>query len=384
MVSFLAGTLLSAMLQNFTLLYIPQLLILSAIFLLILCFITFTRAKRLNFPAQNTHAAIIIPIAALFLLGFANNQRQYLSPITNQRQYLTPTTNKRQYLTTTPNSHAIEENDIPVRVREHIASAIEELIPNHPDRAIIKALTIGEKGEIPQELKKAYRDSGAAHLLALSGMHAAIIYGIINLMLFFLSFSYKTLKYKTLIASIFIFSFTYITGSGASVLRAAIMITIWKSLAATGRGGSRWSAWLISACIILLIDPLQIHNIGFQLSFAAVAGIIALYPAIQSSLSIWEGRKHYKLIKPIWELAGISVACQIVTAPFVWYYFNSAPTYFLITNLAAVPLSSLAIYSLAAAAITSPVPFIGDFTALFLQKIVWLLNYIIEFIGKIS
>ncbi len=374
MVSFLAGTLLSAILQKFTLLYIPQPLLLSAISLLIICSITFIRAKRLNFPHKSPNAAIILPIATLFMLGFANNQRPNLSPITNQRQYLSPTAN----------SHAIKENDIPVRVRKHIASAIENLIPNPPDRAIVTALAIGEKMDIPQELKKAYRDSGAAHLLALSGMHAAVIYGIINLMLFFLSFSYKTIKYKILIASAFIFLFTYITGSGASVLRAAIMITIWKTLEVTGRGGSRWSAWLISACLILLIDPQQIYNIGFQLSFAAVAGIIALYPAIRSSLSIWEGRKCYRFIKPVWELAGISVACQIATAPFAWYYFNTAPTYFLITNLAAVPLSTLAIYSLAAAAITAPVPFLGDFTALFLQKSVWLLNYIIEFMGKIS
>ncbi len=377
MVSFLAGTMVTALLQSFIGFHIPQPVLLVIISISIFRFITFATPKRLNISSKKRQI-IAFAVMIFFFLGICNMQRYNHNGIQNTLQTRMLPQNYRE----------AEEKGWIEKWRQDLktkfAQLLEKHIPNNPDRAVILALTIGDKSHIPYSLKEAYRASGATHLLALSGMHAAIIYGIINITLFFLNFNHKSRQFRFFIATIIIFLFTYITGFSASVQRAAIMITIWKGITLYNRKASRWSAWLISACIILLINPSEIYNIGFQLSFAAVAGIIALYPVINGSFAIFEENRYLKRLKPVWEMAGISVVCQIATAPLAWYYFNSAPTYFLITNLIAIPLTTIVIYALAMAITVSPIPIAGEIVTIILQKSIRVLNFLVEYIGRIS
>lgn len=368
MISFLAGCTAAALLKHFSNISIPQPHLLLSVFFLVVLFISLNvitsyTLRRFCYPIKNAKVAYMLCCLVFFLLGVTNMQRK-------SRMNLFPESVK----------HSFE--NIAQHIKGNFSAKLEELIPDKTDRAVVAAFTIGDKNEIPYNIKKAYRDTGAAHVLALSGLHTGIIYGIIDLLLFFLNFNYKSRRIKFFISATTIFLYALITGLSASVQRAAIMIIIWKSLTLSNRRATRWSAWLISACLILLANPQELYNIGFQLSFAAVAGIIAIFPVIDKTSELWADFRFSQFITPIWKLAGISVACQIATLPLIICYFNSSPTYFLITNMAAIPLVTGSLYALAAAAVTGPIPLIGDLSAFMLQKSISLLNFIITYIGS--
>lgn len=368
MISFLTGCITAALLERFSNISLPQPLLLLSIFFLVILFITLNIItsyilRRFCYPIKNAKVACILCYLVFFLSGVTNMQRKgkinlFSEPVRSSFENITQ------------------------NIKGIFSIKLEELIPDKTDRAVVAAFTIGDKSEIPYNIKKAYRDTGAAHVLALSGLHTGIIYGIIDLLLFFLNFNYKSRRIKFFISATAIFSYALITGLSASVQRAAIMIIIWKLQTLSNRKATRWSAWLISASLILLANPQEMYNIGFQLSFAAVAGIISIFPIISRASELWADFRFSRLIKPIWELAGISVACQIATLPLIICYFNSSPTYFLITNMAAIPLVTCSLYALAAASVTGSIPLIGDLSAFLLQKSISLLNFIIAYIGS--
>ena len=122
-------------------------------------------------------------------------------------------------------------------------------------------------------------------------------------------------------------------------------------------------------------------GIGNGISILLFAGIIAIYPVIMESISFGKG-PIWKVIKILWSMASISVACQITTLPFAWYYFQAAPHYFLITNLFAVPLVTASIYSFGFAYLTYGIPVIGEISGYITTRTVQLLNLIIDFIGS--
>lgn len=270
-----------------------------------------------------------------------------------------------------------------LRIRENLSLRIKKIIPQPPEQAVAIAFTLGDKSHIPYSLKQAYKNSGAMHVLALSGLHIGIIYGIICLFLSFLNIHYKTRRIKLIISTIIIVAYAYITGFSPSVQRAGIMIFTWQMLAATDRKIGKWSVLTTAAGIILLINPNELSSIGFQLSFAAVAGITALYPIINGSLeTCFKHKKCIRLLKPVWSLISLSTACQITTAPLVWYYFHTTPPYFLLTNLVAVPLVAVSLYTFAITVLTSGMPVVGEMSALLLQKLVGVLNDVINYLGN--
>lgn len=373
--SFLAGNIAASLLEHFSNVHIPQPLLLFQIFLLGTLFttlhiiiprtiITSRTCLRFGSAIKNAKATYMLCCLIFFLCGATNMQRG----------------SRIQFF---PKSLRCSFENMSQDIKVKFSAKLGELIPDKSDRAVVTAFTIGDKSGIPHHIKEAYRDTGAAHTLALSGLHTGIIYGIIDLLLFFLNFNYKSRRIKLLISATAILMYACITGFSPSVQRAAIMIIIWKSLAISSRRAARWSAWLISACIILLINPLELHDVGFQLSFAAVAGIIAIYPAINRAWELLANFRYSKIIKPVWNLAGISVACQIATLPLVLFYFNTSPTYFLIANMAAIPLVTCTLYALAAAAVTQYIPIIGGLCAFALQKCIALLNFIITHIETV-
>lgn len=266
--------------------------------------------------------------------------------------------------------------------RRRFTERTGEIIDDDQSRAVILALTIGDKEHIASETKVAYQKSGAMHLLALSGLHIGTIYGIMGLLLLFLNFNHASRQLKHLITSFAIIIYAAFTGFGPSVMRAAIMIITHNIVKMSGREGGKWSSLIYSATIILLIFPESISKIGFQLSYCAVAGIIFIYPELEKSLNL-NNRFAKKIIKPIWNMLSISVACQIATLPLVWYYFKTAPQYFLITNLFAVPLVSIAIYAFAVAYITYGIPYFGEISTFIAERTIMLLNDIITAISKV-
>lgn len=229
--------------------------------------------------------------------------------------------------------------------------AIDSIGFRSPDtNAIIKALITGDRSDIPKDITQAFRDSGASHILALSGLHLGIIYGILTKILSFIG---NTSSARTLRSSVIITTcglYTLATGAGPSIVRAFLFIFIGETARRHGRFRSTGTVLFTSLLIHLVLDPSAIREAGFQLSYAAMAGIAFIFPWLKG---FWPGDKEEdsvglpkhsaRPLRWIWTTASMSIACQVTTAPLAWFYFGTFPVHFLLTNLIALPLTGLII-----------------------------------------
>jgi competence protein ComEC len=134
-------------------------------------------------------------------------------------------------------------------------------------------------------------------------------------------------------------AYSFATGAGASIIRALIFIIIGETTRLLHRKSDLTTTLASSLIIHLTLNPTDISNIGFQLSYAAIAGIAWIFPWLRS---IWPDDGG-GILKRIWESAALSISCQLTTGPIAWMYFGTFPQYFILTNLVALPLTSLII-----------------------------------------
>ena len=209
---------------------------------------------------------------------------------------------------------------------------------NSDTNAIIKALLTGDRADIPVHVTQAFRDSGASHILALSGLHLGIIYGILSKGLSYLGNSSSAVRIRSLITVLTCGLYTLATGAGASIVRAFLFILLGESARLHGRFRSTGTVLLSALVIHLAVDPSAIREVGFQLSYAAMAGIAFIFPWLKG---FWPEGKNP--LRWIWTTAAMSISCQITTGPLAWFYFGTFPIHFLLTNLIAIPLTGLII-----------------------------------------
>lgn len=227
-----------------------------------------------------------------------------------------------------------------------MSDAIDRISFRQADsKSIIKALITGDRNGIPSSVTEAFRASGASHILALSGFHLGIIYGIGTWILSWTG-GRKSIRISRSLAIISICGiYTIATGAGASIVRAFIFILMRETALITHRS-ARTSSILLSALVVqLLTDPTSIRSVSFQLSYAAMAGIAYIFPWLDS---FWPSEekgevKEWPVMRKIWSSAALSISCQLTTGPLAFIYFNSLPGHFLLTNLIAVPITSLLI-----------------------------------------
>ena len=216
--------------------------------------------------------------------------------------------------------------------------------------ALIKALLTGERSGLTQQTIKAFRDSGASHILALSGLHLGIIYGLVRYSLSAIGNSRTAIFTKALITISACGFYTLATGAGPSIVRAFLFIFLNETARASHRHHTTGSVLFAAFIIQTVISPASIRSVGFQLSYAAMAGIAFIYPWLRDFWPSGEGdptslKSRMNIMKRIWEAASLSIACQITTGPLAYIYFKSLPLNFLLTNLIALPLTTALIPS---------------------------------------
>lgn len=203
--------------------------------------------------------------------------------------------------------------------------------------ALLTALLTGERSSIPHEVKEAFRSSGASHILALSGMHLGIIYGIIKAMLSILGNRRQAVIARSVLTLLACGFYTIGVGAGESIVRAFLFILLNETARMTHRYRDLRQILFAALVIQLAISPLSIRSVGFQLSYAAMAGITFIHPWLRG---FWpDDGTGTDPLRKIWDSASLSISCQLTTAPVAWYYFESFPTHFLLTNLLALPLT---------------------------------------------
>ena len=205
--------------------------------------------------------------------------------------------------------------------------------------ALCKALCIADKTELSQNVKKDFSRAGASHILAVSGMHVGIIFTAISSLLSLISKSRKFKLFGGIFSIIFLWFYAFICGLQPSIVRACTMFSVPIIGKLLKRDSSSFNSLLFTAFCMLVYDYTYLFNLGFQLSFLAVAGILLFQKRIfnifplQNKILIW-----------IWSLTSVSIAAQITTLPLTIYYFHNIPVLSLITNLIIVPLATLLIY----------------------------------------
>ena len=229
-----------------------------------------------------------------------------------------------------------------IRTAEQFCERLSTLIgsvpyPNQTTGSLLTALVTGDRSSLPAEITEAFRGSGASHILALSGLHLGIFYSILKPLLSPIGHSRTSKTVKSIILTAICGLYTLATGAGASLTRAYIFIVITEASDLTGRHRSTGSLLLTALTIQLILIPSSISDIGFQLSYAAMAAIAYIYPYLKRMWPQDNAGGVSKVLRWVWNCAAVSIACQITTGPIAWYYFGTFPKYFILTNLISLP-----------------------------------------------
>ncbi len=206
---------------------------------------------------------------------------------------------------------------------------------NLTDRDILgvsSALLLGRKDHLSDQLRQNYVDAGAIHVMAVSGLHVGIIYMILSFLLRFMNASRRLIVFQFLIIISFIWFYALLTGLSPSVTRASLMFTFIHLARLTRRDVSLFNTLAFVALLMLFLNPLLLYNVGFQLSFLAVGGIVYYQPRLFNLV-----KTGNKVVDLITGLLCVTFAAQLVTAPLVLYYFNQFPVYFWLSNLFLTP-----------------------------------------------
>lgn len=225
------------------------------------------------------------------------------------------------------------------KIRSHYLQVLKKYIQSDKEVAIASALVLGYKSNLTPELKRAYSETGAIHVLAVSGLHVGIISTILLFLLNCLPFkgtNWNWLKFMGL--CIGIWGFALLTGLPPSVKRAAIMFTFLNIGLIIQRDVNKYNVIAIAAFIILLLNPYALFDIGFQFSFLALLGIIFFAKRI---LQFWSPKSRF--FYEIWSLIAVSASAQLTVFPLILYYFHQVPTYFWLSGLFVVPLAGILI-----------------------------------------
>jgi competence protein ComEC len=249
--------------------------------------------------------------------------------------------------------------------------------------AVAKALVTGERSGIPSEIVLAFRESGASHILALSGLHLGIIYGIVKHSLSILGNHHRLWIPRSLATILICGFYTIATGAGPSIVRAFLFIVLAESGRLTHRHRSTGQLLLAALVIQLAISPMSARSVGFQLSYAAMAGIAFIFPRLKEFWpgSVYDDSLLIKLTRRIWEICAMSVSCQITTGGLAWLYFGTLPRHFLLTNLLAIPLTGLIIPALIVTLVLSGT---GLCPTIVVQMTEWLISSLIRILEIIA
>ena len=259
------------------------------------------------------------------------------------------------------------------QTRAYVLQTLQSYIKGPKEQGLAEALLIGYKDDLDKRLLQSYTNTGVVHIIAVSGMHIALLYWLLNLIFqpFLRKKNIRWLHPFLVITSLWLFSL--ITGGAASIIRAAVMFTFVKLGKSINRNASIYNILLSSAFCLLCYNPFWLWDVGFQLSYAAVLSIVIFYKPIYSLLFL-----KNKLLNLSWQLVAVSISAQILTTPLSIYYFHQFPIYFLITNLVAVPLSSIILIGEFILILISPVSSIARVGGAVLEKLIWWLNSFIE------
>ena len=221
--------------------------------------------------------------------------------------------------------------------RKKLSSFLDQLVPSMAEAGIAKALILGDRSQIDGDIIQIFQQTGAMHILAVSGLHVGIVYLLLSFIFNWIPQNNRFVRFLRLLLILTgIWAFALISGLSMAVVRASVMFSFISI-------GSQWfmrsniyNTLALSAFIILMHDPYSIYEVGFQLSYAAMLSILFFYPKIIALMKF-----KYKLMSHLWQVFAIGMAAQILTLPFLAYYFHQYSLGFILSNIVVMPFAFL-------------------------------------------
>ena len=213
-------------------------------------------------------------------------------------------------------------------------------------------------------------------MLALSGTHLAILYFILMLIAGKGSVAARFVVVGT------IWGYVVIVGMPVSAVRAAMMLTMFTLADVMRRGYDRMDVLVTTVAVMILVEPRVVLDVGFQLSVMSVGAIIVICPLLNGLLPYDFLTRHRRLSK-IWGMVSVGIAAQIGTAPLVAYYFGTLPCWFVVSNLVAVPLTTVLLYGAVAVVALWHLPLLQLWMVKAVGGIAWLLNVVLGYIANL-
>lgn len=265
--------------------------------------------------------------------------------------------------------HPWQWTDLFAEARKRVnAWLVESGLPTR-ERALVKALVLGERDELDNDQKNAFARSGTIHVLAVSGMHVGLIFAALSFVTGWWGQRVQARWLRAVIVLLALWGYAGLTGASPSVLRATVMFTLFTLAGLARQNTDHLNSLFAAALVLLLWDPAMMLHLGFLLSFLAVLGIILFY----RPLLAWWSPGNWAL-RQIWSLAAVSIAAQTLTTPLSLYAFKAFPVWFLPANIVVVTVAGFAVYGAVALLVFFKVPVIG-------AAIAWALTQLLRIVG---
>ena len=262
-------------------------------------------------------------------------------------------------------------------LRLKIQQSLQQYDFSEDELAVMNALLLGQRQEISKELSDNYSKAGAIHILAVSGLHVGIILLILSFVLKPLERVNKGKLIKLVLVILFLWFFAVLAGMSASVTRAVTMF----SAIALGQFFNKRNAvehsLIFSMFIILLWKPLFLFDVGFQLSYTAVFGIIWVQPVLYQ---LW--KPTFFIVDKGWQLISVSVAAQLGVLPISLFYFHQFPGLFFISNLIIIPFLGVILGLGLVVLVLSYVSILPVFLEGFYGDVISILNKVVTFVAR--
>lgn len=256
------------------------------------------------------------------------------------------------------------------RSREQLLSILRSYLTSPAELAVGAALVLGSREDMQQEVQQAYAATGAIHVLAVSGLHVGIIAMGLQWLLAWLPLRGPAARWLLLLGNLAgIWMFALLTGLSPSVQRAALMFSMLLLGKTLQRPQQAFNTLAASAFLLLWIDPWMLLDVGFQLSYLAVAGILLFQPRLHKLLFF-----KNKWLAAGWNLVAVGVAAQLSTFPISLYYFHQFPVYFWLSGILVVPLSPFILGLGIALLALQAVPWVSALIGWLLWAIIRLMN----------
>lgn len=227
-----------------------------------------------------------------------------------------------------------------LKYRNQLLSRLNPVAEENDDAyAVVAAMALGDKSALTQELKDVYSVTGASHILALSGLHLGIIYTLLSLFVF----SRRWQMLSQIIIMLSIWGFVFLVGLSTSVMRSAVMLSVYALLSLGHRDRMSVNTLAFTAIVMLMVSPMSLFDVGFQMSYMAVFSILLFVPLMESIFPA-EYLMSHRVVRWLWGMVTVSLSAQIGTAPLITYYFGRFSCYFLPTNFIVIPAAMLILY----------------------------------------